>query len=251
MRLDGPLAQWRTDVLPGACKLAAAEVHLWLLRLDDPRFAFAELVTLLHPEERQRAARFHFERDRRRFAIGRALLRVLIGAYTAVSPADVSLRQRRHGKPFVALAPGAPPFDFNLSHSGASALVAVTGGARVGCDLEVVRDLPEYEEIARHNFAPGETDRLLLLPAAQQVDEFFAIWTHKEAYVKALGGGLSIALDGFEAQPDVGRTRLCSTHSAGQILHGWTLRGFRPQPDTWAAVAVHMAEPVFRFFRYD
>ena len=249
MRLDGPIARWQTGV-PGACELPPSEVHLWLLALDDPPLRWVDLAAVLDAAEQRRASRFHFERDRRRFVVGRALLRTVIGAYTAIAAADVPLQQQGHGKPFVALAAGAPQLNFNLSHSGGSALLALTAGAGVGCDLEVVRGVPEYEDIARHNFASSEVDRLLSLPAAQRVDEFFAIWTHKEAYVKALGGGLSIALDGFEARPEAGGTRLYATQPGGQLLHAWTLRGFRPHPDTWAAVAVQTVEPVFRFFRY-
>jgi 4'-phosphopantetheinyl transferase len=249
MRLDGPFARWQTGE-PGALKLAAGHVHLWLLPLDDPPLPLSVLGTALHAEERQRAARFHFERDRHRFIIARGLLRSVIGAYTATAASEVQLRQQDHGKPFIAVSTRAPPIDFNLSHSGSWALLALTAGARVGCDLEVVRDVPEYEDIAAHNFAAAEVRRLLSLPKAQQLDEFFAIWTHKEAYVKALGGGLSIALDGFEVQPAASRTRLSSTQSSGQILHDWALQGFRPRPDTWAAVAVQTVEPVFHFFRH-
>jgi 4'-phosphopantetheinyl transferase len=113
-------------------------------------------------------------------------------------PGDVVFSYGSRGKPELAGEPVNPGLQFNLSHSDSAAILAVTKGPRVGVDVERIR--PEFgtDEVAQRFFAAGEVQRLQALQPANRADAFFACWTRKEAYIKALGEGLSVPLDSFE-----------------------------------------------------
>jgi 4'-phosphopantetheinyl transferase len=216
--------------------LGENEVHVWRISLDDPHRPHAELTAWLDDEERARAARLHFATDRRRFEAGRGLLRSLLAPYAGASPPDLAFLRGARGKPRLA----GTDLAFNLSHSGEWALLAVTRGRDIGVDIERVREVPEFEDIARNTFARAEQDELFGLPAARRQAGFLACWTRKEAYVKAIGDGLYAPLDAFvvSVDPDA-PAQLVSIRESPASRDQWTLCSLRPTNDTWAAVAVH------------
>jgi 4'-phosphopantetheinyl transferase len=199
-----PTAVWEPapTEIAGTDALGAQDVHLWLLSLDSPPFPFEELAATLDRDERHRAARFHFDRDRRRFESGRGLLRHLMGRYTGTDPAALCFAYGPQGKPSLTGEAGPTRVEFNLSHSSGWALLGVTRGRAIGVDLKAARHVPELEDIARRTFAPAEANQVLHLPPVQRTEWFYACWTRKEAFVKAVGGGLSVALDRFEVSVD-------------------------------------------------
>lgn len=183
-----------TTTLPGAAgfHLGRDVVEIWQARLDgQPDEVMAAYRACLSADEEQRAGAFYFERDRRRFVAGRAVLRHLLGAYTRRPPGEIRLRYGGSGKP--ALAETGDVF-FNLAHSEGLALYAFTRVGEVGIDLERIRDLPEWPQIAASCFSHPEQERLAVTPAPQRRDEFFRAWTRQEALLKATGVGLG-ALD--------------------------------------------------------
>jgi len=218
------------------------EVQLWLMSLDAPAWPSSLLHDVLDDAERARAARFHFELHRRRFAHGRGALRHLIGRALGIPPGEIRFDVGAHGKPRVtnepSAQPGATPLDFNLSHSGALMLLGLSNGAAIGVDIEVPRAVPELRAIAERNFATGEQRELLALPAESQADAFLAGWTRKEAFVKALGGGLSVPLDGFEVSLGAGvPARLLRSADPAHPVGDFTLwAGHTPEGCPCAAV---------------
>lgn len=178
--------------------LSDDEVHVWRLALDEPAARFARLAGRLSPDEQQRATRFRFERDRRRFAIARGSLREILADYLGEEPERLRFAEGPHGKP----ALGEPHRDsglrFNLSHSEALALCAVTRGREVGVDVEAVRPLPDADALAERFLSAAERAALGALPGARRLEAFFRCWTRKEAYLKAVGAGLLQPLDGFD-----------------------------------------------------
>jgi 4'-phosphopantetheinyl transferase len=177
-----------------ATALGPDELHVWEAWLDRPRDAVERLRTTLSADERARAARFRFDRDRDRFVVGRGLLRRLLGSYLGTTAAEVSFVYGAHGKPLLADA----GLWFNVSHSGAVALFAFSTAGEVGIDVEL--DAPEFarERIAERFFSPAEVTALRSLPPALQGRAFMACWTRKEAFIKARGDGMSLALDSFD-----------------------------------------------------
>ena len=122
--------------------LRADAVHVWRVAIDGPTVDAADL----RPDERARADRFRAERDRARFIASHAALRVILGAYAGARPEELAFEAGERGKPGLK-HPAGTGIEFNLSHSGGWAVVAVARGRRVGVDVEQVRPLAERESI--------------------------------------------------------------------------------------------------------
>ncbi|PYQ42304.1 MAG: 4'-phosphopantetheinyl transferase [Acidobacteria bacterium] len=182
---------WKPPAAPP--RLAAGEAHVVSVSLDDLPHP---TPLWLSPDENRRASRFHFERDRRRFAAARGILRALLGRYLCVDPSDLVFGYGPHGKP--ALASPWHGLRFNVSHSGGLALLAFATDYEIGVDIEQERPLPEMDSIAERHFSPPENAELQLLAERERRRAFFRCWTRKEAFIKAVGDGLSHALDAFD-----------------------------------------------------
>ena len=178
---------------PASPAIAEDEVHVWKVDLSAP----VPDVRLLSRNEHERAARFHFERDRQHFKAGRSALRIVLGRYLNLPPGSLEFGQTEYGKPFLT-NPEASGLLFNLSHSGQVALIAVAREREVGVDVEFMRADFATSEVAEHFFSVAEIYTLSGLEAHLRTQAFFNCWTRKEAYVKARGEGLSMPLDVFD-----------------------------------------------------
>jgi 4'-phosphopantetheinyl transferase len=213
-----------------------SEVHLWLVRLDASEDNFAQSLAWLSPDEIDRAERFRFPRHRRAFVLGRAALRALLASYLGVEPAGVHFAYGSQGKP--ALADAACALRFNASNSNDLAACAFTTGCEIGIDIEQHRPLHNLESIADRFFAPEEAADLRKLPEADKTSAFFHCWTRKEAYIKAMGGGLSIPLDSFQVTLQSGvAARMVSLEGSTDRARAWTLHDFDPAPEYAGAIA--------------
>jgi 4'-phosphopantetheinyl transferase len=221
---------WKAESNP---PLAVGEVHVWAAELDHGSEAAAD--RLLSPEERERAARFYFPRDRRRFAAARAGLRVLLGRYLKSDPSVLTFGYGPQGKPRV---PGVR-LRFNVSHSGGRALLAFALDRELGVDLEQERPLGDALALAERYFAPAETRVLRGLPESEIVPAFFRCWTRKEAYMKATGDGLTQPLDAFEVSLAPGEpARLLHVNGRPAEKQPFQLESLEPGAGFAAAVAV-------------
>lgn len=219
--------------------LSADAVHVWWCDLDALPLAVDR--GCLSSDEQVRAARWHRALDRARFVAGRAWLRHCLGHCLGRSPRSLRLTTGAHGKP--ALDDADVPLQFNLSHSGAQALLAVTLRRAVGVDLERIQRNDECESIARRHFAHGELEQWLALPPARRLAGFYAGWTRKEAFVKALGGGLAaVALDSFEVSLDPDQAAaLRSIDGSSDAARRWSLWSVDAIPGFAAAVVAEGA----------
>jgi 4'-phosphopantetheinyl transferase len=189
---------------PGSlATLPVNEVHVWRDSLSRPPAEVARLRGLLAPEERRRADRYRFERHRSRYIVGRATLRLLLARYLDVAPAELKIGYGEFDKPY--LAGGVGGLNFNLSHSGTVVLYAFAAAGELGIDVELYDANVVRERIAERFFSPSEVAVLRSLPTDAQPRAFLTCWTRKEAFVKARGDGLSLALDSFDVtlSPDV------------------------------------------------
>lgn len=213
-------------------------VHVWKAALDLAEPRVLELEKTLSQDERDRAARFHFEIDRARFIVGRGILRAILGRYLGVEPHRLRFQYALHGKP--ALAPGASAHDlrFNAAHSGGMVLYAVTSGREVGIDVERLRPDFATEAIAERFFSPGEVASLRALPVEARLKAFFDCWTRKEAYIKATGHGLSHPLQRFTVSLAPGAAALLGTDDDAREASRWSLQELSPGPGYAAALAV-------------
>ena len=191
--LRGPALPARAQLPPDpALPLGLDDVDVWRASLDDqPAGTLALMQSLISADEFERARRFFFDRDRRRYVVGRGILRMLLGRYLHCAPQEIALTYGQYGKPALAQVGGGRALHFNIAHSEGLALYAFTYAGEVGVDVEKMRDLPDWAEVARSAFSPHEYALLLACPAERRRDEFFRAWTRQEAVLKALGTGLS------------------------------------------------------------
>ena len=217
----------------------AGHVDVWATALDPAPAALARLRGLLSEDEAARAARFHFERDARRFTVARAVLRELLGAYVGVAPRDVRFVYGARDKPALASPLDDSQLQFNVSHSGEIALYAVGLHRRVGVDVEQLRALDDLEGLAARNFSAAECRALFALPPELRAPAFFACWTRKEAYIKAVGDGLAYPLNAFTVSLVPGEAaRFVEIEGDPAAAQRWTLQAIDVRSGYEAAVAV-------------
>jgi len=208
---------------------------VWKIHLDQPDHP--RWWRLLSGAERERALRLPCPVEQRRFMVAHAALRAILGPLCGVRAALLGFGAEPEGRPYLALPGGPPPLDFNLSHSGEWALVAVAPPPwRVGVDVERIRPDLDCLGIARRLYQPAEVDRLLQADPVQRLTEYFQFWSAKEAYVKAVGVG-------FAGLSDV------LVRREGSAVHGTVLSRSLPEavwPVRWLDVAPGYTAAVVR-----
>lgn len=219
-------------------RLPGDEVHVWRMILKTPDVCATQWQKTLSQDERDRADRFKFELDRKRYVVGRGALRLLLARILDVPVEQLRFEYAASGKP--ALAAGHRlPLNFNVSHSGDLILVAVAIGRALGIDVERIRTDLATERIAAQYFSTVECEVLASLAVHARREAFFACWTRKEAYVKARGDGLLLPLDQFDVAFRPGEVpRLLATRDDPAEAMRWTLRDLQPGRDYAAALAV-------------
>lgn len=188
----------RTPAPQSAVRIAPREVHVWRASLAQAEDCLEYFASTLGEEERRRAGRFRFALDRDRYVAGRGLQRAVLSRYLGVSPARLGFQTNEFGKPELAAEQAESGLTFNASNSGTRALYAIAMRRAVGVDLEEVRHLPDALLVARSFFAPREIATVESSAPGAQSLAFLRCWTRKEAYVKAIGEGLSVSLDEFD-----------------------------------------------------
>ncbi len=197
---------------PAKLSLEENEIHVWRAHLGLARQRLERLADTLSPDERTRAARFHFARDRDHYIAGRGLLRSILGKYLATEPGH---------------------------HSRGLALYAFTRRRQIGIDVEMIRPDFATEEIAARFFSPAEIAVLRSLPRELQPPAFFNCWTRKEAFIKARGMGLSLSLDQFVVAFAPGESpALVSAADDPQAAEHWAIAALEPGDGYAAALAV-------------
>ena len=225
------------------------EVHIWRWQLDQRRTNVDSLCDYLDNVELGRAERFHCCRNRERFIVAHGMLRVILGGYLDMPPSHLHFVCGYFGKPELDPQRSSNGLSFNLSHAGGLALLAVTAGARVGVDLELVRrDIP-CEEIADQFFSPCEIASLRALPPEMRSEAFFHGWTRKEAYVKARGQGLSYPLDRFTVSLDPANAELLDTADDPEDRERWFIHS--PASGTEYVAALVVEQPVSVVLHWD
>lgn len=212
--------------------LTEVEIHVWRASLDLEKEALGGCTSILSEDEKLRASRFLFPRDRDHFIAARGVLRQLLGKYLDCSPAQMEFEYGPHGKPALCTPDGGAPIRFNLSHSHGLAVYAFASNRELGIDLEPIR--PEFagENIAERHFSTRELDEWHRLPPELRAEAFFLCWTRKEAYVKARGEGLQIPLASFSVTLTPGQPEELHSLDAAK----WRLHSFQPAQEYAAAL---------------
>ena len=188
MSVDDFLAPGNPQHAPIELVSPAAGVALWWVPLDASEEALARMSTWLAPEERARAARYGRESLARRYVLGRARLRWILGRAVGVPPAEVPIVRGARGRPQLE---GDAGFDFNISHTEGVALIGIARDGRIGVDVEHSARIVRADGLARKFLTPAEQATLAPLGESERRTRFLRYWTCKEAMSKATGEGLS------------------------------------------------------------
>lgn len=235
---------------PQDIKLQEGFIDLWYAKLDQSDSLIQKLITSLSDDEFSRAEEYRFDRDKNRFIVGRGILRNIIGRYLNIKPGLVNFRYGKYGKPYLSNNHHEREIKFNLAHSKDVAVYAFALGKEMGVDVECIREMPDVDHIASSFFSPREVIALRSIPENQKLEAFFNCWTRKEAYIKALGDGLTHPLDQFSVsflpgeEPEV--LEISNSMKPGK----WSLKSFSIRDNYIAAVAVENCDYDMRLWKW-
>jgi len=236
---------WR--IPPHPIDLPADAVHIWRVDLRVSPDCAERFTATLAPDERARAARFRFPEHRERFIAAHGALRDILSRYLDLPADQLTFSITPHGKPTLA-APDHAWLQFNLSHSGALALIAVARDRPIGIDVEHLIPPDNFPRLVEQFFSANENAAFRALPESKRAAAFFAGWTRKEAYVKALGTGVSLPLDHFDVTMDPDApARLLADRRHPHHVATWSLHTFTPAQNYVATLAVATPHPTLTF----
>ncbi len=241
---------YRTDVPP----LNEEGIHVWRISLSEPDDRIEHFRRLLSEKEIAKSEQFLFADHRRRFIVGRGQLRTLLGRYVERSANQIEFAYTGLGKPSIAHNVRGRPIAFNFTNSSDLAMLAVTSGTELGVDIERIRKMSNMEGLARRFFAHPEIEAITAQGSdAKRRHAFFRCWTRKEAFLKAIGKGLTFPLDKVcvtiedtsgdhaatsdAADTDVGEVRIQWIDADNESADDWRLRHIEPAPDFVGALA--------------
>jgi 4'-phosphopantetheinyl transferase len=217
-------------------ELAEHEVHVWRFRIQKPELVPESLMATLDVGDRNHAEAFGDAASKRVFMTARGATRFILSLYTEVAPRMLRFGRGEHGKPFLKMD-DAP--QFNVAHTFEWGVVAVTRSVQIGVDLERIRPMPDLSRVARDHFSRQEYAHLFSLPEDVRTEAFHACWTRKEAYIKALGGGVAIPLKSFDVSLEPGApAEILGIEGSSEATRDWTMLAFEPAPDHCGAVAI-------------
>ena len=193
------------------------EVHVWRVELDGEDAG--TLATFLSSDERDYSSGFKYETLRRRWMAARGALRVVLAAYTQIVPAALRFMIEPTGKPKLVDA----NLPFNLTHTDHLAFIAVAAEGLVGIDAEIVHPEFPWEDLGRAFFARQEVSAIFQLAPELRTKAFYACWTRKEAYLKAVGFGLQTATNTFQVSVESDEPRLLRVDGDPEQAARWGL----------------------------
>jgi 4'-phosphopantetheinyl transferase len=216
-------------------QISTRDVHVWTISTKASDALVGRLERILAKDEIDRASRFRFRHLRDSFILVRGFLRCLLGQYLDLDPAMIGFTYGDKGKP--ALCSGSA-LQFNLTHSTGLAAIALTSRCPIGVDLEHMRQMHDMQQLADRYFCWEEAAEIMSLPPSDRERAFFCCWTRKEAYIKAIGDGLSCPLDSFRVsvQHD-GDARLIHVGGDTGTAKAWALHDLVLAADYAAAIA--------------
>ncbi len=233
---------------PDSLHIESRHVDVWRIFLNLQADSIKLASSTLSADEAQRAARFHFPKDRDHFIAAHGILRQIVGRYLHCNPSDLTFSVNEYEKPSLVDS----TLEFNLSHSGDFALLAITQERKIGVDVERIRQGISSHVIAQQYFSKAEVAELQSLPLTQREAAFFTCWTRKEAYIKAQGIGLSLPLESFDVSLSPNEPAILrAVRPDSQEAARWTLHPLNIASNYAGALAVEGLDLDFRFWDWN
>lgn len=236
-----------SDRLPTCKRVSAGDraleklADVYAVSLDQSTEVVHKFAGSLAEEELGSAERFRFDKDRTRFIVARGWLRELLGSTLGVPPSTIKFQYGPCGKPALALSGGTGRLEFNIAYSHGLAVVALCREVEVGVDVEAIRPVEDESGLVRTCFSPREQGEYWAVQPLERNLAFFNGWTRKEAFIKAIGKGLSQPLESFDISLAPGRrAELLRFGALEGAACGWSLSSFTPAPGYVAAVALRV-----------
>lgn len=202
------------------------QVHLWYISYN---IHFID-KTFLVKNELDRASAFRFDVHQNQFLMYRCALRHILAAYYRIAPQNLVISYNRYGKPY--LSDNRLNLEFNLSHSSDMAILAITQKNAIGVDIEQIKPFDNVENLVNRYFSMAEQKLFHLIPSKKKLESFYEIWTRKEAYIKAIGKGLSFPLDHITVSfCDDYPPRIISIESSAEEAIYWSMHSLNHQND--------------------
>lgn len=223
---------------PAEFNMSKNEIHIWKIQLDFLPQQLKRSDHILSFQEREKAGRFFFETDKRRYLIGHSVLRTVLGKYTDTAPDQIQFKLNPQGRPCLQKRDNSKYLDFNLSYSHSTALCAIAFKRQVGVDVESVNSSLNVRSLAKQFFSDHEYKMINALPENKRPSVFLCLWTLKEACLKASGKGLGCL---EEAELPIS-SDVFLTQTVNQIKTGdsgrWAIFTFMPAPGCIAGLAI-------------
>lgn len=222
--------------------------HVWHCSFSKNESRRPILEQLLSEDEKKKASKFKFKKDRNGYVISRGILRELLGSYLDISPTEIKFEYTLYGKPYLP----NNGLNFNVSHSGDMAAFAFFLGSEIGVDIEKIKDDFDVLEIAQHFFSKNEIEAMENLPEEQLSRAFYRCWTRKESFIKAEGSGLSFPLNKFTVSLDNDhQATLSATDWEATEKSKWSLFSFVPQEHYIMAISVRKKNTAIQYFNWN
>jgi len=224
------------------------DIHIWCLGLSDDSELFTQCFPLLSKDEKERADKFKFSDERDSFIHRRGALRRILGRYLEKDPGEILFNYGKFGKPFVI----DHPLHFNLSHSKDQVIFAVSRKTPLGIDIERIKEDVDYLQVAQHFFSPSEVAGLNVKEGIELRRSFYRCWTTKEAFIKAIGEGLSFPLNQFDVSIDPNESAaILEIRNSNDSAERWTIKDLKV-PDNYAgALAYRSREKTVRYVEWN
>lgn len=233
-----------SDVSP----LSDGELHIWKINSENFIQSSPVLYEILSVEEKQRAERFHFENDKIVYICARSILRMLLSKYINQDYSSIDFNFNEYGKPELPEVINPKNIKFNVSHSENLVLIGFIPNVSLGVDIEYILPNSDLIEIASKYFSSKEIDSLIRFPGEKRTEAFFNCWTRKEAFIKAVGEGLSYPLDKFSVSLNDEFDVEITIENNQQESSQWKLISFQPEERFAGAFAVKGQIKKINFF---
>jgi 4'-phosphopantetheinyl transferase len=236
------------DIVP---KLLTHQVHLWCASLEQSSDKVCQLAQTLSADESARANRFRFRQHQENFVVSRGFLRQILSRYLNLEATELQFFYNKNGKPFLANTLTENRLSFNLSHSGKVVLYAMVWNDEIGIDVEEIKFIPEFEGLIKNFFADEEKETILSLEPNQRLQAFFHGWTRKEAYLKAVGTGLSLSPADIQVSLESTKeAKLLKISGDSQIALKWCLKSLAPAEGYVGAIAIPNQQWHFEYHQW-